>query len=108
MVSFRPHTLTFTTVGTSGGQDDNGFPLPDQSGATVQIPCRFVAGGTKVYKNEDSTEILQKGRIRIDAGLDAPIVGQEVTVTMGEDTLFKGPIMEAYKGGQLGSWRFDV
>ena len=108
MVSFRPHVLTFTLPGISGGQDDNGFPLPDQPGEVVNIPCRFVAGGTKVYKNEDSTETLQKGRVRIDSGDPAPVVGQEVTVTMNDDKLFKGPIMEAYKGGQLGSWRFDV
>lgn len=104
----RPHILTYTTEGIPGGEDPNGFPLPDVPGSTVQLPCRFVAGGQRMFKNEDSTEVQQKGRISVDRDSTMPKQMQEVIVTMDDRELFRGPAMEIYAGGQLTRWRIDV
>lgn len=108
MFTTRPHILTYTTPGIPGGEDGNGFPLPDQPGDIVTVPCRFHQDSSKVFKNEDSTEVAQVGRIRLDAGVAVPIVGTVVTVTSTESgaVQFSGPVRERYEG-QL-SGRLEV
>lgn len=107
-MDLRPHILTYSTPGTPGGEDANGFPLPDQPGTTVTIPCRFHADSSKVYKNEDSVEVSQVGRIRLDAGEVVPPVGTHVIVTnkVSGTVQFEGPVRERYEG-QL-SGRLEV
>lgn len=108
MLTRRPHILTYTTPGIPGGMDGNGFPLPDQPGAVVQVPCRFHQESSKVFKNEDSTETAQVGRIRLDPGAVVPKVGTVVTVTNLSNgaVQFKGPVRERYEA-QL-SGRLEV
>jgi hypothetical protein len=98
MKLFRPHTLSFTTGGTPPGQDADGLPTEGTPGVTVTMPCRFHLGGSKVFRNQDSTESLQIGRIRIDDGLELPSVGQEITVTDNRDSgvVFNGPVKQVY------------
>lgn len=101
--------LTFTLPGSEPSEDpETGFPIPGIPGATLNIPCRFVAGGQRLFKNEDSTEVQQKGRISVDMGSELPKQWQEVVVTDGDRELFRGPAMEIYAGGQLSRWRVDV
>jgi hypothetical protein len=108
MLTFRPHILTYTLPGTPGGEDSQGLPLPDVPGIVVQIPCRFHADSSKVYKNEDSAEVAQVGRIRFDAGIAVPEVGTVVTVTNAATGVvqFHGPVRERYEA-QL-SGRLEV
>jgi len=105
---FRPAILSWTTPGTPGGEDENGFPIPEIPGVLVQVPARFVSGGTKTFKNEDSIEVVQNGRIRFDAGGTVPLKYQIVRVTEGDRVHFEGPAMEIYTGGHLKGWRIDV
>lgn len=98
----RPHILKWDIL-TDGGQTDEGYPLPGTT-TTVQVPCRFVPGGTRVFKNADSTEQGQKGRIRVDVGSPIPKQGQLIEVV----GFFKGIAQEVYNGGHLTGWRIDV
>jgi len=98
----RPHILKWDIL-TDGGQTDEGYPLPGTT-TTVQVPCRFVPGGTRVFKNADSTEQGQKGRIRVDVGSPMPKQGQLIEVV----GLFNGIAQEVYSGGHLTGWRIDV
>jgi hypothetical protein len=90
--------LFYTTAGTPGGEDANGLPLPDHPGNHVSVPCRFHADSSKVYKNEDSTEVSQVGLIMLEAGIDVPPVGTVVTVTdaISGETQFNGPVRERH------------
>ena len=105
MVTKRPHVLTYTTAGIPGGEDpETGLSMPDVPGVTVSVPCRFHAQGSKVYKNEDSTEVAQVGRIRLDAGVAVPKVGTHVEVkqvSTGE-VQFSGPVRERYEAQMSG------
>ena len=105
---FRTSILSWTTPGTPGGEDENGFPIPGTPGSLIELPGRFVAGGTKSFKNEDSVEVQQKGRIRFDAGGPFPLQFQIVKVVEGDMVHFEGPAMEVYTGGHLKGWRIDV
>ncbi|AMR34137.1 hypothetical protein A0256_23145 [Mucilaginibacter sp. PAMC 26640] len=97
-MEFKPHTLTYRLPGIPGGIDASGFPLPDQPGELVQIPCRFHADSSKVFKNEDSTEVDQVGRIRLNPGDIVPAVGTIVTVTNDTgEVQFTGPVRERYE-----------
>jgi hypothetical protein len=100
--------MSYTTTGQIGGSDANGFPLPDVPGEVVEVPCRFHAVSSKTYKNEDSTETAQVGRIRLDAGVVVPEVGTVVTVRSATSgtVQFHGPVRERYEA-QL-SGRLEV
>jgi hypothetical protein len=103
MVEFRPHVLEWVTAGTPGGKDANGLPIADQPGSIIQTPCRFHQDSSKVYKNEDGTEVKQVGRIRLDAGISLPDVGIIVTVTDSKGNVqFKGPVRERYEAQMSG------
>ncbi|WPU91796.1 hypothetical protein SNE25_20985 [Mucilaginibacter sabulilitoris] len=95
--------MNWVTAGTPGGIDENtGYPIEGQPGESRSLPCRFHLGGVKVFKNQDNTEVNQIGRIRLDAGVELPEVGAEITVP-GQ---FSGKVMDVYRG-QL-SYRIDV
>jgi hypothetical protein len=99
----RPHVMTFVIPGAPGGQDpDTGYPLPDDPGQAIEAPCRFYLGGTKVFKNEDSTDVNQIGKIRVDAGITLPLPGMHISV----EGHFSGTVRAVYHG-QL-SHRIDV
>ncbi len=102
MVDFRPHIMTWTTPDGEPSEDENGYPVPGSPGEIKEIPCHWHLGGNKEYRNEDNRITRQKGRIRIDVGVEMPEVGQEVEV-VGH---FKGEVKDIYRG-QL-SWRIDV
>ena len=109
MVLDRKHTLTFTLPGTGGGEDpENGQPIPETPGAPVSIDCRFHQNNTKVLKNEDSTESLQVGRIRVAIGSVMPKMWQNVVVSEGDIVHFSGPVRYIDRTGTLLSWRIDV
>lgn len=103
MVAPRPHILKWTETTEATEDPATGYPIP---GAEVyyEIPCRWHSGGSKVYRNEDSTEVMQKGRIRVDLDSPMPQVGQLLEV-VGH---FSGTAMEVYTGGTLTGWRIDV
>ncbi|NII81745.1 MULTISPECIES: hypothetical protein [unclassified Pedobacter] len=102
----RPHVMTFVIPGAPGGQDpDTGYPLPDDPGQSIEVPCRFHLasnGAMKTFKNEDSTIINQVGTIRVDAGQTIP----EVNMIVNVEGHFKGPVRAIYRG-QL-SHRIEV
>lgn len=99
----RPHIMLWVTNSQSGGTDnETGYPLPDIPGQAIETPCRFHLGGTKVFKNEDSTEVNQIGTIRLDAGNSLPTPGSQINV-VGH---FSGIVRSVYKG-QL-THRIDV
>ena len=102
MLDFRPHIMTWTTRGESTTDPDTGYEIPGVPGETKSVPCRFHLGGIKEFRNEDNTVVQQKGRIRIDVGIEIPEIGQTVNV-IGH---FQGVIRDVFKG-QL-SWRLDV
>ena len=109
MVLDRKHTLTFNLPGTGGGEDPvTGLPLPEVPGEAVQVACRFHQNSTKVLKNEDSTESLQVGRIRVAIGSVMPKMWQNVVVTEGDLVHFSGPVRYVDRTGTLLSWRIDV
>jgi hypothetical protein len=95
---FRPHTLSFQLPGTPGGQDDDGLPTEGTPGLVIQYPCRFHSESSKVFKNQDSTEVAQVGTIRLDVVDLLPTPGQTVSVTDGRNgmQLFAGPVREVY------------
>jgi hypothetical protein len=112
MLDFRPHIMLWTPTNPSTTEPGTGNEIPGAPGETIAVPCRFYLGGTKVFKNEDSTDVQQKGKIRLDAGVKLPAVGVEITVTDVYDPLkpevihFQGRVMDVYRG-QL-SYRIDV
>lgn len=94
----RPHTLSFQLPGTPGGQDDDGLPTEGTPGLVIQYPCRFHLESSKVFKNQDSTEVAQIGTIRLDEVDLLPTPGQTVSVTANRNgaILFTGPVRESY------------
>jgi hypothetical protein len=104
MITKRPHILTYTTAGITGGEDENGFPIEGTPGELVSVPCRFHQDSSKVFKNEDSTETAQVGRIRLDAGVAVPEVGTDVTVVNARSLAvqFKGKVRERYEAQMSG------
>jgi hypothetical protein len=95
--------MNWVTAGVPTGEDPaTGYPLPQAPGEPRSVACRFHLGGTKVFRNEDSTEVNQIGRIRLDAGIELPEPGQIIEV-VGQ---FKGKVQDVYRG-QLSS-RIDV
>lgn len=91
-----------TPGGDSTKNSITGDFIAGTPGIDKSVSCRFHSGGTKEYVNEDNTVVKQKGRIRVDAGVEIPEKGQTVEV-VGQ---FTGIIRDIYKG-QL-SWRLDV
>jgi hypothetical protein len=103
LVNTRPHILKWTTAGTPGGEDPvTGYPLPPTPGVDMQVPCRFYLGGVKQFKNQDNTVVNQIGRIRLDAGVELPAIGDMIEIP-GQ---FTGKVQDVYRG-QL-SYRIDV
>lgn len=103
--------MKWKSVESTGGLDPiTGYPTDDQAESEKTVPCRFVAGGTAVFKNEDSTETRQKGRISVNIGSELPLEGQYVEVTDGTTgrVHFKGITQIVYAGGTLTRWRIDV
>lgn len=94
----RPHTLSFQLPGTPGGQDEDGLPTEGTPGLVIQYLCRFHSESSKVFKNQDSTEVAQVGSIRLDVVDHLPKVGEVVTVTDNRNgnELFTGPVRESY------------
>lgn len=85
-------------------ESSEGYPIPGTP-TNYELPCRWVSGGSKVYRNEDNTTTTQLGRISFDSGVaNYPKAGMEVEV-VGH---FKGIAKEVYTGGQLSRWRVDV
>lgn len=108
-MEFRPHIMTWTPMGESTLQPGTGYEIPGIPGEPISVPCRFHLGGSKTFKNEDSTEINQIGRIRLDAGGNMPKVRQIITVVDATDDSiihFTGPVMETYHGQE--TWRVEV
>lgn len=103
MVDLRPHVLRWTETTEATTDEATGYPIPGTE-INYELKCRWHSGGTKVYRNEDSTEVMQKGRIRVDIGSPMPQVGQLLEV-VGH---FNGTAMEVYTGGTLTGWRIDV
>jgi len=108
MLNFRPHIMTWTIYGEPAIEPETGYEIPGEPIGQKTVACRFHLGGIKEFRNEDSNSVQQKGRIRIDAGIEVPKVGDTVIVTMDDRELFNGIIREAFLGGQLNSWRLDV
>lgn len=126
MLSFRPHIMTWNLPGESTTEPGTGYEIPGVPGITKAVECRFYLGGIKEFKNEDNAVVRQKGKIRVDAGSELPILGQTVkvyevsalqsggsVVTVNGETVFisgpvhfTGRIMDIYRG-QL-TWRLDV
>lgn len=99
----RPHVMLWVTNSQPGGVDNStGYPLPDIPGQAIETPCRFHLGGTKIFKNEDSSEVAQVGSIRLDAGNSLPVPGSKIEV-VGH---FSGVVRSIYRG-QI-SHRIDV
>lgn len=103
MVNLRPHVLRWTETAEATEDPITGYPIP---GTPImhEIPCRWHQDSSKLFNNEDSTEVRQKGRIRVDIGSPMPQVGQILEI-VGH---FSGPAMEVYTGGTLTGWRIDV
>ncbi|RQO79137.1 hypothetical protein DBR40_05300 [Pedobacter sp. KBW01] len=105
-MELRPHILKWIQPGTPGGTNpETGYPLPDQPGQAMEIPCRFhlaTNGAIKTFKNEDSTIVNQVGTIRVDAGQELPQVDTIITV----EGHFIGPVRAIFRG-QL-SHRIEV
>jgi hypothetical protein len=125
-MEFRPHIMTWNLPGESTTEPGTGYEIPGVPGITKAVECRFYLGGLKEFKNEDNKVVQQKGKIRVDAGSELPLVGSKVKVyevaelLSGDSVLtvngatifvtgpvhFEGRIMDIYRG-QL-TWRLDV
>lgn len=111
-MDFRPHIMTWTPMSPSAIEPGTGNEIPGSPGDPVAVVCRFHLGGTKMFRNEDSTEVQQKGKIRLDAGTRLPEVGVEIVVMdifnplKQQATHFKGRVMDVYRGQE--SYRIDV
>jgi hypothetical protein len=111
-MEFRPHIMIWVPRNPSTTEPGTGNEIPGAPGEPIAVPCRFYLGGTKVWRNEDSSEVQQQGKIRLDVDSPLPKHGQEVTVMEAYDPLkptvvhFTGKIMDSFKG-QL-TWRLDV
>ena len=107
MVNLRPHVLKWRTLDGPAGETPEGYPIPGTPGEDREIGCRFHLESSKVYKNEDSTEVTQVGQIRCDVGI-IPQVGQMIEVIDKTTNYihFSGIVREVFKG-QL-SHRLEV
>lgn len=105
-MNFRPHTMFWRTPDGEATESPEGYPIPGTPGTEMQTPCRFhdSMGRGKVYRNEDSTETIQVGTIRIDPNVDLPEKGSMVRVVDEDDRLiYEGTVKETPFRGVLSS-----
>lgn len=87
--------MKWTTLGVEPEyNEETGEYSEGEAGVVVEIPCRFYPGGTKIFKNQDSMDVMQKGTIRFSVGEPMPRKNDEVEVV----GLFKGLVQETYSG----------
>lgn len=96
--------LSWTTPGTPGGEDENGFPLPSQPGETITAKCRYenYRGRVKEWRGRDGETVEQKGTIYVKKGEPVPMKFEDVTVTRDTGVTYQGVALNVYKG-QLNS-----
>lgn len=103
----RPHVMIWSTpAGEATFDPITEYPIPGTPGSEQITPCRFhdSMGRGKVYKNEDSTESVQVGTIRLDAGVDLPSKGSMVVVKdEDERVIYEGTVKEVPYRGTMSS-----
>ena len=105
MVNLRPHILKYNAPGTPSGETPEGYPIPEVPGQSIELPCRFHPDRSKLLKNEDSTEILQVGKIRLSKGDNVPALWTPIHVTDLEgNEVYFGIVKNRFVGQLSGGW----
>ncbi|RZM10380.1 MAG: hypothetical protein EOO88_48235 [Pedobacter sp.] len=105
MVNLRPHILKWNAPGTPAGETPEGYPIPGTPGEEVEQPCRFHSDRSKMLKNEDSTEILQVGKIRLSKGDAVPHLWASVLVVdEAGNEVYSGTVKNRFVGQLSGGW----
>lgn len=104
MISFTPHTITWTTPQGEATESPEGYPIPGTAGQTKTSPCRFHPQSNKMVKNEDSIESLQVGKIRFPLGAEIPHLYAKVLVTGSEGLVYEGYAKTRNVGQLSGGW----
>ncbi|MCX3266543.1 hypothetical protein [Pedobacter agri] len=105
MVNLRPHILKWRTLDGSAGETPEGYPIPGTPGEDVEQPCRFHPDRSKMLKNEDSTEILQVGKIRLSKGDAVPHLWANVLVIDDAgNEVYSGTVKNRFVGQLSGGW----
>ncbi|RZK67654.1 MAG: hypothetical protein EOO95_02240 [Pedobacter sp.] len=105
MVSLRPHILKWRTLDAEAGETAEGYPIPGTRGEEVEQPCRFHPDRSKMLKNEDSTEILQVGKIRLSKGDAVPHLWASVLVhDEAGNEVYSGTVKNRFVGQLSGGW----
>ncbi|RZJ90973.1 MAG: hypothetical protein EOO20_06585 [Chryseobacterium sp.] len=105
MVNLRPHSLKWRTLDGPAGETPEGYPIPGTPGQDVEQPCRFHPDRSKMLKNEDSTEILQVGKIRLSKGDAVPHLWAKVLVIDDAgNEVYSGTVKNRFVGQLSGGW----
>lgn len=106
MVSLRPHFLKWRTLDGESTEDPViGYPIPGTPGEDIEQPCRFHPDRSKMLKNEDSTEILQVGKIRLSKGDAVPHLWASVLVVdEAGNEVYSGTVKNRFVGQLSGGW----
>jgi len=104
-LSFRPHLMVWRIQDGEAGEDANGYPIPGIPGAVVEQECRYHPSSSKMLKNEDSTDILQTGKIRLSQGDSVPHLWASIhVVTLAGDLVYSGVVKNRFVGQLSGGW----
>lgn len=103
-MEFYPHTMTWNTPDGEATEDVNGYLVPGTPGEPRQAKCRFRSSSNKMVKNQDSTESLQVGKIRIASRYDVPHLWANVTVVNGSTQVYQGLVKTRSEGQLSAGW----
>lgn len=106
MVTLTPNTIYWNALANDAVVDpETGYMTPGSEGASKESPCRFYPKSNKVFKNEDSTESIQVGKIRIPKNCEVPYVGAKVLVVDSVGGLvYEGLAKTRFDGQLTGGW----
>lgn len=105
MVTTRPHILKWRTKDGEAGTTAEGYPIPGTPGEEVTTSCRFYPEKSKMLKNEDSSEVMQEGKIRIEKGAAVPHLWASVIVKDLDGILiYEGLVKNRFVGQLSGGW----
>lgn len=104
-LSFRPHLMVWRTPDGESGEDENGYPIPGIPGVVIEQDCRYHPSSAKMLKNEDSTDILQTGKIRLSKGDSVPHLWATIhVVDLEGNSVYSGTVKNRFVGQLSGGW----
>lgn len=99
MVSFRPHIITYTTLAQKAYKDSNNNWVQGNAGMTITVPCMYQTNGdAKTITSTDGQNVIYKGVVFMDKGLDIIQPGTSIIVKEGTIIVIESKVIQSIPG----------